>query len=295
MRPRNNKFYFTLLDLLKQGKTPSQISRENNISKQKINYYIRQLKKECVIFKKGYGVWEVKEVKRTTSNTLSKKNSKEVRGHAFIWVIKPERTFDWKTLLPHLGITFSLISNKIPRIMIDGRKIWLSKKSIIIYEPHSFYGKNAIESRKYAVYSLLETIRKLQLALGVKLNPYIFKPSREHYGLIKNDLARQCNRSGEKIHVKDNLEGEWLWIDDSLSLGELETGGIKAMERNIQVQRWWNDMKKHNFEMTPTKTLEIISGVLQTQVMNADNIVKHQKVLDEMLITLKKIQTSLDK
>jgi len=41
--------------------------------------------------------------------------------------------------------------------------------------------------------------------------------------------------------------------------------------------------------------MESIGGLIQTQQMNADNIVKHQKVLDEMLETLKKIQESLGK
>ena len=65
------------------------------------------------------------------------------------------------------------------------------------------------------------------------------------------------------------------------------------MVRNVQVQNWWNDHKSHNFELTATKTLEIINGMLQTQQMNADNIVKHQKVLDEMLITLREIRENL--
>ena len=131
--------------------------------------------------------------------------------------IKLNKKFDWKNLLKNFKIT-EIRSNKIKRIIINGRKVWFTTKSIVIYEPRSFYGINAIQSRKYALNCLLETLRAIEKKVRVNLRPYTFKVSREHYGLIKNDLARQCNKKGEKIRVKDNIEGEWLWIDDSESL-----------------------------------------------------------------------------
>lgn len=291
-------FYFTLIKLLKQGKNPSSISKQLNVSKQKINYYIRKLKNEGKLIKKGYGVWEVREVKSLTFEHTNQK-PKEIRGHAFIWSVQIPKKVNWKERLGKES--YKLIRGYIPRIIINNCKIWLGKKSITVYEPHSFYGRNAIESNKYAVISLLEILGLLESKLGVKLRPYQFKPAREHYGIIKNDLAIQCNRQGEKIHVYDDLEGEWLWVDDSLSLGELETGGSKALNRNLQVQNWWNDHKKNNFEVTSTFILEAVKGVTQNQLMDAQNIIKHQKVLDgmlkvqeETLVTLKKIQLSLD-
>ena len=111
--------------------------------------------------------------------------------------------------------------------------------------------------------------------------------------MIHNDLAIQCNRKGEKIHVHCDKEGEWCWIDDSYAMGELETGGKKALTRSLQVQNWWNDNKKHNFEVTPSFLMESIGGMVQVQQMHSHNIVKHQRVLDEMLITLKEIRSAL--
>jgi hypothetical protein len=131
--------------------------------------------------------------------------------------------------------------------------------------------------------------------LNLNLKPHNIYFQKEHYALIKNDLAIECNKKREKVHVSDEY-GEWLLIDDSLGQGgELENIGKKAFQTNIPMQRWWNDNKKHNFKVTPTFLMESISGLIQTQQMNADNIVKHQKVLDEMLIALKRIQESLEK
>jgi len=281
---RNKEFYFTILEHLKQGLNPSQISKKFKIKKQNLNYYLRGLKMNGIITKKGYGIWEVKDI---PLNTLTLLPLKQIRSHAFIWTIKLKKQTDWKS---KLKIDYKLIRNIIPRIIINNRKIWLGKNTITIYEPHSFYGTTGFNARKYAVISLIEILTKLESKLNINLKPYTFRPAREHYGQIKNDLAQQCNRQGEKIRVKDDIDGEWLWIDDSLSLGELETNNPLI---SYKVQKWFNDHKKHNFEVTPTFLLESMNQITQNQATFNKNIVKHQKVLDEMLLTLKKLQKSL--
>lgn len=286
VKVQNERVYLPVIKLLKQQKSTSEISRLLNISKQNLNNHLRRLIKNEVIEKKARGIYKVK----AHFEHPSKLFPKEIRGHAFIWTIRLTRKWDWINRLKKKKIEHKLIRNITPRIIINHRKVWLGKKSIVIYEPHSFYGINAIESKKFAVISLLETINKLELRLSISLKPYIFKPAREHYGIIKNDLAQQCNREGNKIHIRDDLEGEWLWIDDSLSLGELETGGKKALLRNVQVQKWFNNHKKHNFKVTPEFILEAFNKTIKIQDMHSTNIIKHQKVLDEMLKTLKKIQ-----
>ena len=179
------------------------------------------------------------------------------------------------------------MNGSIPRIFINKKKVWLSKNSIIIYEPNSFYGKTANESRKYAVFTLQETIKKLEKTLKLSLGKYIFKPSREHYGMIRNVLAQQCNKNGDKIKVSDELDGEWLWIDDSEGMfGELETGG-KGITKdraglNRDVQHWFNDHKKHNFKVTPSyiqegfkQTNGMIQQVTENQLMFNKNFESH--------------------
>jgi hypothetical protein len=56
--------------------------------------------------------------------------------------------------------------------------------------------------------------------------------------------------------IKDDLEGEWLWIDFSDEIDELET---KNIVRSKQVQDWWNDNKKHNFKVTPSFLMETLA------------------------------------
>ena len=268
----------TILNFLKQGFNPSKISKELNLKKQTLQYYLTNLKKKGIIQKKGYGVWEVKGF---NSNTLSPK-PKLIRGHAFIWTIKlPMETKGWEERLNRLKIPYKLIRGQTPRIYLGKKKVWLGKKTITLYEPNSFYGQNAIESRKYAVWALIQDLRALEKRLQFKLGNYVFSPSREHFALIKNDLAKQCNKQGDKIIVKD-YNGDWLWIDNSDGIGELETGNHNALVNNIGVQKWWNDMKQTKFEVTPSFILNSVNQVTQNQLMFNQNFESHVSAIKEL-------------
>lgn len=293
----NKNFYLTILELLKEGKNPTQISKELNISKQKISYYTTTLKQLGFIEKKGYGVWNILKSKKIDLEHAIKWKDKKIRGHAFIWKVKSKQ-FNWINLLNKNNITYSLVRGYTPRIFINNQKVWLCKDSIIVYDNHSFYGSNAIESRKYAVYGLKSILEALSKQLSISLGKYIFRPSREHYGMIKNELARQCNEKGEKIIVKDDLDGEWLWIDDSEGmLGELETGG-KGITKdraglNLEVQNWWNNHKETNFKVTPTFLLESINQVTQNQLMFNQNFESHIEAIQTLSSAVKELQNEV--
>ena len=262
---QKENFNLTILNLLSQGKSPKIISKELNISLPNLSYYLRRLKASGNIKKIGYGVWEVKNM---TLNTLTKKD-KQIRGHAFIWTIKLNKKFDWINLLKE---NYKLVRGLTPRIIVNDHKVWLGKSTITIYESKSFYANNSIQSRKFAVVTLIEVLEALESLLKINLKPYIFKPTREHYGQIKNDLARQYNRKHERLIINDSLEGDWLWIDFSEGVDELET---KNVVRSKQVQDWWNDNKKHDFKVTPTFLMEQINKVTENQLIFAKNMESH--------------------
>lgn len=285
-----------VFSLIKKGLYPSKISRELNISKQKVQYYVDKLKKEGKIEKVSYGIWKVKEVQISSKARLSLR--KQIRGHAFNWKVKFLREYDWLKLLNRNNLPYNLIgiNKSTPRILINEKKVWLTKNGLVIYEPQSFFARTSRESFGLAVYELQQTVRKLERMLHKNLGTWQFTVSREHYGMIKNELARQYNEKGEKLYVRDE-GGIWMWIDDSYSLDELETNN---KEDSSGVQTWYNSFKEGGFKQNAyyiedrfDKQWKIIEGLTNTQVMNAQNIIKHQKVLDDMLITLKAIRDNL--
>ncbi len=261
---KNNKgknFYLTVYNQIKEGTRPSEMCKNFNISKQKLNYYLSLLKRAECIKKIGYGVWEIcrefdeKKVKETTRLTKYqpvKIKPDFVRGHAFQFKLKIPKLRNWEKreeILKKKGIEFRTLIHLIgnaQEIVIKGRKIWLTNKSIIIFEKSSYLAKTAKDSKKYALYDLFELVRGLESALGAnfKINKrYCFKVSKQHYALVKNSLAEQYNRDGEKLGVYSE-NGLWFLIDNSYNLNEAETVHPKtAVDDNTKVQNFFNGLK----------------------------------------------------
>lgn len=284
---RGKKFLLVqILAEFSKGKTAKEVSDSLSISKQNLNYYIRQLKLKGLLEKKGYGTWEVK--KTSKNSTKDAKNLKQIRGHAFIWKIQHKIT-NWEELLKLKNLKYNYIGiKKTPRIWLNNKKVWLGKKNIIIYESNSFYAENSINSKKYAVYELLETLRELEIKLNINLKPYTFTTGREHYGYIKNDLAVQCNKQGEKIYIRDGKD-LWLWIDDSLSLGELENN---ELVKSKKTQDWFNDLKYSNFPKT-SDILKITEGVAKNQVMFDKNFQSHLKLISKLSLAVDELRKEI--
>ena len=122
-----------------------QIAKKLSCSKQKIYYYTTVLRKKGYIEKKGYGVWEVKKL---TLNILDFDTSKSIRGHAFIWTIKIPK--EMKERVEESRKKYKLVRKTTPRLIINGKKVWVGKKSIVVFENKSFYAKDSTNARKYA-------------------------------------------------------------------------------------------------------------------------------------------------
>ncbi len=271
---KKNNFYLPILNELKARTNLSEIQKKLSISKQQLNYYIRQLKKFGLIMQKGRGYYEVvKGVKDQLmyDNLLSKDF---IRGHGYVWTIKLPKEivmhYKWKNRINELKNThYILVGNQknIPRIKVLGRKVWLCNNHIRIFDKkgNSYYGKDAIEVRKYVFNEVSLIVDVLNNKLGVSMNTLDIEFNKEHYALIKNDLAIEHNKKGEQLHIKDKF-GEWLLIDDSLGEGgELENIGKDAFKTNIPMQKWWNNNKETGFKVTPEFILNGFKNLIGNQ------------------------------
>lgn len=279
-----------IINLINEGKNLSQISKKLNISKQKLHYYTRRLKEKGLIRKIGYGVWE------TSKNSSKATLLKEVRAHAYIWRIKLPKIENWDkriNLLKKRNIDYILVGlGNTPRIILKDRKIWLGNKNIIIFDPFSFFGKTAIESRKLAVNQLLSILRAIEEKLNINLlfqGLYHFKPSRHHYSLIKNNLAIQCDKEGKKIICYEDGKS-WFVIDNSYNLHEAETiNKDTSLIDNLGIQNYLNSHKRTNYKVTPEIVLEMITeqskvmnGIQSNQAIFAENMRSHIKAVQDL-------------
>jgi DNA-binding transcriptional ArsR family regulator len=271
----------TLLNHISLGKKPIVLVKQLNISKQLLSYHLSVLKRKGIIRKLGNGVWElVKELPKDGSQ------GKEIRAHAFIWKIKlPSAIKDWdkrEEILKSMQIPLVHAGNTI-RIEIKGKKVWLCNKSIIIYEPKSFFDSIPLETRKLAVYELIETIKALESKIGINLGKYKFSVKREHFAIVKNELANQCNKEGEKIRIRDNGE-LWFEIDNSFNLDEAEfykTNSFSGLVNSTGAQGYFNSQKNTSWKVTPEFILNAFA-VSQSQLAQFSNQIKsHLSLIQE--------------
>ncbi len=277
---------FLLLHILKEikkGSSPSKILKKFNISKQNLNYYRRQLEKKGCIIKKGYAVWEyikplISSKKEVKTLTIRHSKKKEIRGHAFIWKIQFYNPLLWEEIIKNYhkkSLNFQFMKhNKQFRLIFQNRKIWLGKKGMTIYEAFDFRARSSFQSKGKAVFEMDLLIKNLLKELNLKFRPYKFTTSREHYGIMKHELARQYNKRKEKMKIISEDGDVWMWIDDSKGLGELEN---KDPTINRQVQNYWNDHKKHKFEVNADFILKGFNKTTGMIKQNAEHLDFHAK------------------
>lgn len=303
-KKKKKKFELNLLvSEIKAGANPAKISKKYNIPKSSLSYSLDKLKKMGCIRKVGYGAWEfirdIKEVRirpkgsREVNSNLPKK---EIRGHAFIWNIQFGTSYDWDKVVNNYKkttLTFKAIcQGKVLRTIYQARKIWLTKKGLTIYEPIDFFGKSSWEVKGSAVFNMDRVVKGLINELGQKMRRYRFTTSREHYGMIKNELARQYNDKGEKMNIRGEDGTIWLWIDDSKALGELET----ANPLNSRgVQTYWNSQKKHKFKVDADFILIGFEKLTQANTANAENLSNYAEHLKAHVQSIKDLGAGVKK
>lgn len=265
--PKGLNLNLSIVSLIKKGLRPSKMCEVLGKKKTTLQYYLSSLKRGGFIKKIGYGTWivtkdydekEVQNIPRVAKHSLKNLNllkPDSVRGHAFQFKIRLGEIRNWNRrteIFDKLGIKYKRLMTGSTctgqRIGYRGRKVWLTNKTIIIYEKSSYMGENAKESRSYAIYGLISLIKGLErlLRANFKVNgQYLFSVSRQHYALVKNALAKQYDREGKKLAVY-NTNGLWFVIDNSFNLHEAETLHPRtAVNDNEKVQDFFNGVKEH--------------------------------------------------
>lgn len=305
---RSKTFYFTILSLIKEGKNPSDMSLSLNLSKQRLNYYIKRLKIEGIINKIGYGTWEInkekykefleqKEVKKQPKERSFSLFKKDIRGHGFQvsldlpkisrWTNEQRQRFLKENSLPYKNIGLHYTTQSLE---LKENKIWLSNKRITIYwsKFKNYYGESAKESRKLFFYDLLYFIKYIENFFNINLRMnkgYKFKICKQHFGKIKDDLAKQYNKEGRRLYV-DNIHGYWVIVDDSLHLDEIETihKDTAVADMDEVIKPFLNQLK--DTKLMPNDILNTFNKISEIQKKEiekwgfyADNIKTHTEAI----------------
>lgn len=295
-RLEKKDFYLRVLNEFRINTNLTRIKKKLNLKKQNLNYYITKLKKLGLLMQIDEGYYELTEKGKNPTKHGIHKEVDSIRGHAYVWTIELDKIpIGWNDrieVLKKRDINFKLVGalKTTPRIKALGRKIWLCNDNIRIFdkEKASYYGKTAKESRINGKVEAFRILRTLERKLGIKLceDKLIFK--KEHYAIIKNDLAKHHNTKGIIMRINDE-DGEWLLIDDSLGEGgELETTGKAAYKTNGLVAEWWNDHKKNNFNVNASFVVENLNKLVDSQKDTSDR-------MNELMLVTKALVNEVNK
>jgi DNA-binding transcriptional regulator YhcF (GntR family) len=291
-----------IISLLKNGLRPSVIAAKSGVNKTTLQRHLTHLKKQGLVIKIGYGVWEVVDLpestkKRSIQSIYVAKNTppSEVRQNLHMFIPDSVRAHAFRdTLQVPQGLTnwtnekreLYLEDHQIPfktlgiigggqRLLINGRITHLTNKSIVIYDRSSYFAEKAIEAKSNAVHSFISIVKKLERTLHTDLtsgSDYKFRVSRQHYALVKNALAQQYNADGERLEIRSEGDNSlWFLIDNSFNLDEAEAVHPKTGMTDVEkVQKFFNSVKDTG--ETIHTILEPIRGIIQVQATNTDAI-----------------------
>jgi hypothetical protein len=286
----------TIFEAIKQGKNPAKVSQELGVSRQKLYWYTNTLRRLGFIRNIGYGTWEIlkpfEEVQQVQVGTSRRSDS--VRAHGFIFTLElPANLRNWdsrQTILTQQGIAYKPCNNILggaQLVTIDGKKVYLTNKSIVIYETASFFANTSQQAMELAWSSLRETVRKVQTKLGINLPRYKIRISRQHYALIQNAFAKQCDKN--KFLVQDKNGEYWLIVDNSFNLHELETVHTKtAKDDNRKIQDFFNGVKEYN-DFTPQVLLEIIGKAVEVTTRNSELLAGYGKEISSHVKAIRRM------
>jgi hypothetical protein len=274
-----------------------------------LSYHLKDLKTRKIIKKVGYGVWEIcdenymlklQEVRIGAGrrcgqviNPLPEKfknfsASKEVRGHAFRFSVKLPKIERWlqrKQRFGQLGIEFTTIAGG-EVILLKGHKVKVFDGSLDIYfaEGWSSFSNDAKVCYLDAIYELERILVGFENKLNVSIRyqgKFKFRPSRQHYSLIRNELAKDFEERKDKLRILAEDGTTWLLIDNSFQLNELETQHtITAQDDNKVVKDDFNALKYKG--LSREYLASAINALIEDRKFYAENNRKHVCVIDKL-------------
>jgi hypothetical protein len=245
-------------ELIDEHQTVEQILQRYKITKQGFYKRLRNL------IKKGY-------IKRRGNNNYFKgKKMLEPTGseksHPFI------KCQNIRLHGQRLRIGFFHAKNKYYKLLAllktfkhNGFSVRLHKKCIQVFMNKSFIGVDPLDAKGKSLKFILDLIPLLEETYGVTLikkGKHLIKVYQEEYAEQNNELARESEKKGEKIVLRDEKDGRiWLKADKSFNLHELETSHPKHAYKDMEevIQPFMRTLRENpqilNILVDSTKTL----------------------------------------
>ncbi len=293
---------FETLKMLQEGLCISEIARYRHVSRNSIYGILSTLNKKGFIRhpKRALYMLTDKGIRGLHSFVGLRYKLRQHNLHFKIMVLESPRNWELKRneirFMPYFNKTLKLKNNEQDLFNFGRLQIKTTTKSVIIKVP-TIYATDWEHAIIQAMGILEDSLYKIEskfkiiLVKDYKANITIIS---QEYARIQDALAKLYRQEKNRIYLTGEDGKIWLITDFSFSTDETEfIHPEKATDDVDAIAPFLNDLRKNPITFTEIK--ESIGEIMAVQIADARNKVKHQKVLDQILISFKKLEERLDK
>ncbi len=292
---------YEVLKLIQQGLSITEIAKYRHVSRQSVYKVLSTLNKKGLIRHPKRSIYELttKGIEGLHSLVGLRYKLRQHNLHFKIKVLESPRNWDLKRnelrSMPYFNKTIKLKNNEQDLFNYGKLKIKTTSKSIIIKIP-TLYATDWEHATIQAIGILEDNIFKIEKLLKIilvkdyKANITIIS---QEYARIQDALAKLYRKEKNRLYLTGEDGKIWLITDFSFSTDETEfIHTDKATDDLDAIEPFFNDLRKNPITLTEVREdLGRVQTVLHSDMANR---IKHQKVLDEILLTFNKINKRLD-
>jgi DNA-binding PadR family transcriptional regulator len=293
---------FETLKLLQEGLSISEIARHRHVSRQTIYDILMTLNKKGLVRHPNRSIYEITNegIHTLHSFVALRYKLRQHNLHIKIKVLESHKNWELKRneirFLTYFNKTIKLKNNEQDLFNYGRIQVKTTSKSVIIKMP-TLYAVNWEEALTQAMGILEDSLFKIEKAFKIilvkdyKANITIIS---QEYARIQDALAKLYRSEGNRIYLTGDDGKIWLITDFSFSTDETEfIHSNKATDDIDAIAPFLNDLRKNPTTLSNIRSETL--AVLEVAKTSMQNEIKHQKVLDEILIAFKKINERLDK
>lgn len=288
---RVDKPHYETLKLLDQGFTITEISKHRQVSRQAVYKTIKVLNKHGLLRHPKRYLYEITDKGKQGLHSFVglRYKLRQHNLHFKIKVLESPKNWELKRnelrFMPFYNKTIKLKNNDQDLLNYGKLQIKTTTKSIIIKLP-TIYATDWENAIIQAMGILEDNIYKIEKAFKIRLvkdyRANITIISQE-YAKLQDALAKVYRREGNRLYLTGEDNKIWLITDFSFSTDETEfIHPEKATDDLDAIAPMLNDLRKNPTTFTNVreeigKVQDVLTGVIHNEV-------KHQKVLDDILI-----------
>ena len=294
--------HYEVLKTIQEGLSISEIAKYRHVSRTAIYKILSTLNKRGLVRHPKRSLYELtqKGIEGLHSFVALRYKLRQHNLHFKIKVLESPKNWELKRneirFMPYFNKTIKLKNNEQDLLNFGKLQIKTTTKSIIVKIPTIYatdwehaiiQAMGILEDNLYK----FEKVFKIRLVKDYKANITIIS---QEYARIQDALAKLYRLEKNRLYLTGEDGKIWLITDFSFSVDETEfIHPERATDDVDAIAPFLDDLRRNPVTMTDMK--ELVGEVMSVQKAEAKNIIKHQKVLDEILITFRNINKRLDK